>query len=327
MVFASAQDRIQKVYGPFSVETPDGRFELRDVRLWEYSSLRPGFIGPRPSGLIENQSGTAWEKLAFMARVQCPGSSPKIVPIFLYNVGASESRLFKSHSSDADNSCDADLIEIKFDHGTNARATERAAAELRQRAAKEAAEEAAEHVAEVAAETKELASKMVALRTPGGNETWVETDNCPDALRLYKIRAKAESEIGNLGSTRIQAYAAGRKVAVLSRAEGCAEVRFIEEGKDSFIAGLLVPQSQDERVAAGRFAKAEKDRADRAAAQAKVQADREAEQRAREAAEKAKLQTKCTGVFKATGNKKVTDLTVVESQQIQACTALGMYHQ
>jgi hypothetical protein len=226
-----------------------------------------------------------------------------------------------------DNSCDADLIEIKFDHGTNARATERAAAELRQRAVKEAAEEAAEHVAEVTSETKALASKIVTLRLPGGHETWVATDNCPDALRLYKMYAKAESEIGNLEPGRIQAYTPGRKAAVLSRSESCAEVRFIDEGRDLYLAGVLVPQSQDERAAAVRFAKAEKDRADRAAAQAKVQADRDAQQIAREAAEKAKLQAKCTEVFKGTGNKKVTDLTVVESQQIQACTALGMYHQ
>ena len=166
MVFASAQDRIQKVYGPFSVETPDGKFELRDVRLWEYSSQRPGLIGPRPSGLIENQTGIAWEKLGFMARVQCPGSSPKLVPISLYNIAASESRLFKSNSSDADNSCDADLIEIKFDHGTNTRATERAAMEARRQAAKQVEEETARHVAAVAAETRELALKIVSLRVP-----------------------------------------------------------------------------------------------------------------------------------------------------------------
>jgi hypothetical protein len=310
----------QKVFGPVSVETPEGTFELRDIRLWEYSSLRPGFIGPRPSGLIENQTGTLWEKLVLMVQVQCPGSAPKSVPIFLYNISASEGRLFNSKfSSDADNSCDADSIEIKFDHGTNVRASERAEA-------KEEAEEAARHAAEVTEETKRLSSKMVALRVPGANGSWVATENCPDALRIYKTRGKTESVTGNLGSGRTQAYTLGRNVPVLSRADGCAQVRLIEEGRDLYIVGLLVPQSQDERVAAVRFAKAEKDRSDRAAALAKLQADREAQERSRDAAERAKLQAACAAVFKATGNKKVSDLTVVESQQVQACTTLGMYH-
>jgi hypothetical protein len=314
------QERMQQVYGPFSIETPEGKFELRDIRLWEYSSLRPGLIGPRPSGLIVNQTGTAWEKLVLIARVQCRGYTPKMVPIFFYNVGASETQRFKSRSSDADNFCDAELLDIKFDHGTNERATERAAA-------KEAAEEEAHHAAEVTEETKRLSSKMVALRVPGANRSWVATNNCPDALRIYKTRDKTESATGNLESLRTQAYTLGRNVPVLSRADGCAQVRFIEEGRDLYIVGSLVPQSQDERAAAIRSAKIEKDRSDRAAALAKAQADREAERRAREAAEKAKLQATCTAVFKATGNKKVSDLTVVESQQIQACTALGMYHQ
>ena len=157
--------------------------------------------------------------------------------------------------------------------------------------------------------------------------SWVGTDNCPDALRLYKMHDKAESEIENLGSSHTRLYLRTEGRGTLSR-PNCAEIRFIDEGaRFIYPPGPLVPQSPDERAAAVRFAKAEKDRADLAAAMAKVQADREAEQRAHEAAEKAKLQTKCKEVFKATGNKKVTDLTVVESQQIQACTTLGMYHQ
>jgi hypothetical protein len=348
IVLASAQDQVQKAFGPLSVETPEGRFELRDLRLWEYSSLRPGFIGPRPSGLIENHTGTAWEKLELIARVQCPGFAPKMIPIFLYNIGESESQRFKSSSSDADNFCDAELLDVKFDHGTNVRAAERAAAEARQQATKEAADEAARHAVEVAtegkrlakeqaeeneshavevaAETKRLSAQMVALRVPGGHDAWAGAVDCQSALRLYEARGKIHSEIRDIGGLA-QPYDPGRSVAVLSRAENCAEVRFIEEGRDLYIAGLLVPQSQEERAAAARSAKAEKDRADRAAALTKLQADREALERAREATERAKLQAACAAVFKATGNKKVSDLTVVESQQIQACTTLGMYHQ
>jgi hypothetical protein len=367
-MLANAQDQIQKVFGPLSIETPDGKVELRDFRLWEYSSLRPGFIGPRPSGLIENHTGIAWEKLKLMVRFQCPGLAPQTIPIFFYNIGESESQGFKSSSSDADNFCDAHLLEITFDHGINARATEREAAEARQaearrRAAaaatpegieearrlaekekedarrlaekeKAEAEEAAQLAAAVTAETKRLASKIVALRVPGGNDGWVGTDNCLDALRLYTMRRdelpfvdKTESAIRLLGSKRILWYNSDREVAVLSRGDNCAKVRFIEDGRDLYIAGVLVPKSRDERAAAARSAEAEKDRADRAAALAKLQTDREAQERARVAIEKAKLQARCAAVFKATGNKKVSDITVVESQQVQACTTLGMYHQ
>ena len=164
-------------------------------------------------------------------------------------------------------------------------------------------------------ETRQMASKMVTLRVPAGSDSWIATDFCEDALHLYKIRGEAESAIRNLGPARMLTYTSGRKVAVISRAGGCAEVRFIDEGRDLYIAGSLVPQSPDERAAAVR-----------SAALAKQQADRDARERARAAGERAELQGKCTAVFKGTGNKKVSDLTVVESQQVQACTALGMYH-
>jgi len=322
----SAQDHLQKVFGPLTIDTPEGVFELSDIRLWEYSSLRPGFIGPRPSGLIENKTGTTWEKLELMAEVKCNGLPSTLVPIFLYNIGATETQRFKSRLSDADNFCEADLVEVKFDHGTNARSTERAGLKQRQQAANQQAEEAAQHAAEGAAERERLSQKIVMLRVPKDFEDWAGTDDCPDALRLYDMRAKTQSEITNHGPRQTQSYKSGRKVAVVSRAGNCAEVRFIEEGLDLYVASLLVPQSQEEHAAAARFAKIEKERADRAAALAKLQADLEAQQRAHDAAERAKLQAACTSVFKATGNKKVSDLTVVESQQVQACTALGMYH-
>ena len=33
----------------------------------------------------------------------------------------------------------------------------------------------------------------------------------------------------------------------------------------------------------------------------------------------------CAGIYKTTADKKVSDLTVKEAQQVQACQALGLY--
>ena len=50
-----------------------------------------------------------------------------------------------------------------------------------------------------------------------------------------------------------------------------------------------------------------------------------AEQAKQEAAERAKLRVACAVVYRNTANKKVSDLTVREAQQVQACQALGLY--
>ena len=139
-VFASGQEQTQRVFGPFVVETPEGKFDLSDVRLWEYSSLRPGFIGPRPSGLIENRTGTSWEKLILTARISCVGQPAKQVQIFIYGIGASQSVRFRSETSDADNACDAESVEVTFDRGVNLRQAERDDEERRRKAAERAAD-------------------------------------------------------------------------------------------------------------------------------------------------------------------------------------------
>lgn len=50
-----------------------------------------------------------------------------------------------------------------------------------------------------------------------------------------------------------------------------------------------------------------------------------AEQRASAEREQAKLRASCAAIYRRTANKKVAELTVRESKQVEACSALGLY--
>jgi hypothetical protein len=84
--------------------------------------------------------------------------------------------------------------------------------------------------------------------------------------------------------------------------------------------------TEDERAA--EITRAAKQREDaRAMEKAKDAArqERQVKANARAMEEQKKLSAKCHGLFRQTANKKVSDLTVVESRAVQACEAMGMY--
>jgi hypothetical protein len=69
-----------------------------------------------------------------------------------------------------------------------------------------------------------------------------------------------------------------------------------------------------------------------AGARAKKQAEEDtrlakitAEEQNKAAAERSRIRAACSAIYDATANKKVSDLTVKESQEVQACTALSLY--
>lgn len=60
----------------------------------------------------------------------------------------------------------------------------------------------------------------------------------------------------------------------------------------------------------------------------KKQEEKEAEQKARldeREAERAKIRDACALIYSKTVDKKISDLTVRETQQVQACQTAGMY--
>jgi hypothetical protein len=67
------------------------------------------------------------------------------------------------------------------------------------------------------------------------------------------------------------------------------------------------------------------DFAKQAAAAQAAQKKREAREAEQAAAQRAQLRSRCATIYQATIHKKVADLTVQESKQIQACDRLDMY--
>jgi hypothetical protein len=67
------------------------------------------------------------------------------------------------------------------------------------------------------------------------------------------------------------------------------------------------------------------DFAKQAAAERAAQKKREAREAEQAAAKRAELRARCATIYQATIHKKVADLTVQESRQIQACERLDMY--
>jgi len=56
----------------------------------------------------------------------------------------------------------------------------------------------------------------------------------------------------------------------------------------------------------------------------RIEKERAAEA-ARAAEERKKIRVACCAIYQNTANKKVSDLTVREEQQVRACQALGLY--
>jgi len=111
-----------------------------------------------------------------------------------------------------------------------------------------------------------------------------------------------------------------------------AQLREIKVQRDAEAAA----QAEQDRLAAEAEAKkaaAEAERKQKLTAERKRKEAEEAarlariraEENAKASAERARIRAACAVIYKATANKKVSDLTVKEAQQIQACQALGLY--
>jgi hypothetical protein len=98
-------------------------------------------------------------------------------------------------------------------------------------------------------------------------------------------------------------------------------------------AALQADQERQAAEAEAKKAAAEAERRRRLAAEGKRkeaeevarQAKIRAEQDAKAAAERARVRAACASIYKATADKKLSDVTVKEAQQIEACRTLGMY--
>ena len=95
-------------------------------------------------------------------------------------------------------------------------------------------------------------------------------------------------------------------------------------------------EAERQRIRAEAKAKADAEEEKRLAAEAKEEARKEALENARltklraiqaakDAEERRRIRAACSAIYRSTADRKVSDLTVKEEQQVRACQALGLY--
>jgi hypothetical protein len=91
------------------------------------------------------------------------------------------------------------------------------------------------------------------------------------------------------------------------------------------VAGVTLILAENDKYRVDGVTGKRVDFAKQAAAAAAAQRKRDAEKERKAAAERTVSRARCDEVYRATIHKKVVDLTVQESKQIQACEGLKMY--
>jgi hypothetical protein len=134
---------------------------------------------------------------------------------------------------------------------------------------------------------------------------------------VYPVRIVSGDDKGKEGWVSV-------KLVELTEESKAAEAKREEESK----AAEAKREEESKAAEAKRDAAEAQRRKQAAAARKKKQAAKQAEEDARLAeqeAERTRIRNACAIVYSKTADKKVSDLTVRESQQVQACQALGLY--
>ncbi len=84
-------------------------------------------------------------------------------------------------------------------------------------------------------------------------------------------------------------------------------------------------QAEEERVQAEKDAAAAARKKRLSSERRKKEAEEQARYAKAKADEAARVRAACAAIYKNTANKKVSDLTVKEAQQVQTCQVLGLY--
>lgn len=178
------------------------------------------------------------------------------------------------------------------------------------------------------------------VQLPEGRPYSFIVDNCSDAS--YAAHASldlVEISIRPTSRTMIK-YSRAELVQVNERGGRCTLVTLKPGAGTGWVLTELVPETSAEsliRIAAERKADIEAERAEKAARVEAQRAEKAArakaaavkERREKDMAERAKrdyeIISTCTKLYSETIDKKTSDLTVRQSQQISACTTLGYY--
>jgi len=175
------------------------------------------------------------------------------------------------------------------------------------------------------------------LSVPDGWDHWVLLDDPGAAWGCYAHAADSETKSyidDSERSEHLATYKSGAIAVVIgdpftgdSDPGGifAYEIRIVsgeQRGKEGWVSAKLVELTKESKALQAKRNAAEAQR------RKKKQEEREAEQSARIAeneAERTRLRNKCAQIYDKTADKKISDLTVRESQQVQACQAAGLY--
>jgi hypothetical protein len=197
------------------------------------------------------------------------------------------------------------------------------------------------------------------LHTPKGLNTWIVDSSPKQAIWLYEHANEPNaiysndngvhgtgfdlslSEIIKKGhqyknkdvvtvNYRTSTEADGTKFIGVDTTAECQYVIFVNNKWGGWVDAHLIEPTEETLIILG----------DKAAIEAKYEAERRAEdekaakkeqrkiqeEQQRIRIERLKIQAACSVIYQNTINKKVSDLTVREEQQIRACQALGVYN-
>jgi hypothetical protein len=139
-----------------------------------------------------------------------------------------------------------------------------------------------------------------------------------------EAEAKAKAKI-RADEAAARAAADNIKVAAARHEAWEKEVGIEEKKQAAADAAAAKRKATADAAAAKRKATADAAAAKRKATADAAAAERKATTDAAKAAEWAKLKAACAAIYRATVDMKVSDLTVRETEQVQACQVLGLY--
>jgi hypothetical protein len=163
------------------------------------------------------------------------------------------------------------------------------------------------------------------LHTPKGFDVWKVHSSPLKAAVLYKYSQKPNVVWDNDDTDTTYQYSDGEEIVLDSPPPGihyssdCTYVRSVQHKWEGWVHSSLIEPTKETKVILTK----------QAADEAKHEAERRAknqEDQQRIRIERLKIQAACSVIYQNTINKKISDLTVREEQQVRACQALGFYN-
>ena len=180
----------------------------------------------------------------------------------------------------------------------------------------------------IAAATLHAGTEQI-LKVPDGFDKWFLVQSCGTATSIYGNNRQQLDDVALFVKSQWMEYSGVNRVEVIESGDGCAKIRVVDKADEGWVSEKLLQNTPEgERELARKRQEAAAQRAKQAAEQKKRDIDLarlKTDEEAKVAAERATLRTNCALIYRNTANKRIGDLTVRESQQVQACQLLGLF--